>query len=114
MFMVCNHGTCLEVFANPLRMSILELLQKGPKTVNEITSTLDAERTRVSHALMELKKCHVISAQKDGRTITYSLNSNTPLEGKGTFFQLLERHTKHNCHSCHREEQSKNNTRTNA
>lgn len=94
-----NEACCLEVFANPLRMKILDELQKGPKSVTELTKALNVERSRVSHALMDLKKCFVVSAKKDGRTIVYSLNENTPFttKKKGNIIELINHHMNCNC-----------------
>jgi len=71
-------------------------LKEQPKNVTELASTLDIERTRVSHALRELKKCHIIISKKEGRITIYSINENTPLEGEGSLFDLIEQHTKAN------------------
>lgn len=95
-------STCLEVFANKLRMDILMSLKAQPKNVTELAVELDIERTRVSHALRELKKCHIITFRKDGRSTIYSINENTPLEGTGSLFELIKQHTEANCPSCHR------------
>lgn len=90
---------CLEVFANPLRMKILRELQKGSKSVTELTEFIGVERSRVSHALMDLKKCFVVSAKKEGRTMLYSLNKDTPLTTKktGNLIELIDHHIKCNC-----------------
>lgn len=95
-------GTCLEVFANKLRMDILVQLKNKEMNVTELTETLGVERTRISHALKELKLCHIVTAEKNGRQIYYRLNENTPLDNQGSIFDLIEQHTKANCPSCHR------------
>ncbi|MBR9703143.1 winged helix-turn-helix transcriptional regulator [Candidatus Woesearchaeota archaeon] len=99
----CDHSLCLEIFANELRMNIIKQLKEGPKNVTELTETLGVERSRVSHALLELKKCHVITAKKKGRQMIYSLNAGTPISGKGSLFTLVERHIQHNCPTCSRK-----------
>ncbi len=96
------HAGCIEVFANELRLSIVKTLREGPKTVLEITKALDVERTRVSHALKDLAKCHIISMQKNGRNIICSLGKNTPIENTGNLLELVEYHAKNNCTECHK------------
>lgn len=95
-------GTCLEVFANKLRMDVLTLLKKQKMNVTELVDALGVERTRISHALIELKKCHIITGEKNGREIHYRINKNTPLDATGSLFELIDQHTKANCPSCHR------------
>lgn len=98
------HAGCIDVFANELRLSIVKSLQEGPKTVLELAKGLDVERTRVSHALKDLAKCHIIKMQKQGRNIVCSLGENTPLDTKGNLLELVEYHAKNNCESCHKLE----------
>lgn len=100
--MTCQNALCIETFANELRMSLLELLQKSPMNVSSLTKASGAERSRVSHALIELKKCNVIVAERDGRNVFYRLNDNTPLDSKGSLLALIDNHRTHNCHTCHK------------
>ena len=99
-----DYPECLETFANDLRMRILDELREGPKNVTELTTALKLERSRVSHALLELSKCSVIEAQQAGRIRTYRLRSHTPVttKKKGTIFTILDEHRRHNCAVCHK------------
>jgi DNA-binding transcriptional ArsR family regulator len=99
----CDHALCLEIFANELRMHIIKQLQNKPMNVTELTKSTKAERSRVSHALLELKKCNVITAEKQGRQMIYTLNAGTPVTGKGSLFTLVERHVRQNCPTCSRK-----------
>jgi len=96
------HSGCIEVFANELRLSIVKLLQQGPRTVLEIATALEVERTRVSHALKDLAKCHIITMQKSGRNSICSLGKNTPVHTTGNLLELVEHHAKSNCSECHK------------
>jgi DNA-binding transcriptional ArsR family regulator len=62
-----------KLLANDLRLQILCVLEEGPATVTEIMVAVKAEQSRVSHQLSALREHQVISAQRDGRQIEYSL-----------------------------------------
>jgi len=101
---VPDHACCLETFANELRMRLLKELQAGPKNVTQLTAATKVERSRVSHALMELRKCNVVRTEKVGREVLYRLNEGTPLttKAKGSLLQLIEQHAAANCKRCHK------------
>lgn len=70
-----------KLLANDLRLQILCLLQEnGAATVTEIMTALHAEQSRVSHQLSALREYQMISATREGRTITYSLTDPHMME----------------------------------
>ena len=100
--MVCAHARCLEVFANELRLELLQEIQQNPQTATQLAKKTMHERTKIVHALTELKKCHLVSAQRKGKEVYYVLNKHTPLEKKGNILELMEHHAQHNCANCHK------------
>ncbi|MFW5847067.1 MAG: ArsR/SmtB family transcription factor [Nanoarchaeota archaeon] len=63
--------------ANPLKINILTLLRKSPKSVNEISQELKQEQSKISHSLATLNKCHIVEVQQKGKNRIYNLNKNT-------------------------------------
>ena len=51
---------CLSTLSNELRLSIIEELKLGPKSVGELTKKTGEEQSKVSHALQNLKSCGFI------------------------------------------------------
>ena len=69
-------GECsryLKAVADPDRLKIIQCLQSGPKTVGEISRTLDSAIANISHHLGPLKSAGLVTARKDGRFMVYTL-----------------------------------------
>lgn len=66
-----------EALSNQSRLSILNLLRQGPENVGEICLALGLEQTVVSHNLRCLTFCGLVTAERFGRTMVYSLNRDT-------------------------------------
>jgi len=64
-----------------VRMEILEhLKEKSPLTVSEICERLGKEQNLISHHLSCLRNCGLVSAEKDGKNIRYSLKGREILK----------------------------------
>ena len=63
--------------SNESRVDILNLLRKGPKNVGEISGALRIEQTMASHNLKCLAFCGLVTSQRLGKTIEYTLNRET-------------------------------------
>jgi DNA-binding transcriptional ArsR family regulator len=99
-----EHQYCFETLSNPLRLDIIDLLQKGSMNVSQLARATKAERSRVSHALQALRRCHLVQTEKHGREILYGLNMETPIfkEAHGNIFTLIAQHCRTNCAVCAR------------
>lgn len=62
-----------KALAHPLRIRILELLDEGTKSVNEIQSCLNSEGSAVSQQLSILRAKNIVVGIKDGKRVLYSL-----------------------------------------
>ncbi len=71
-----------KVLAAGARLGIIELLKQGPKKVSEICEALGASQPAVSQHLKILKAAGLVSDQKDGYWVSYSLNTAQLLEYK--------------------------------
>ena len=85
------------MIANKLKINIAEDLMQKPMEVTELAEQLNVERSRVSHALLTLKKCHIVEARKNGKSRVYSLNKKTvkPL------MALVDKHVSNYCSHKH-------------
>jgi DNA-binding transcriptional ArsR family regulator len=59
--------------ADPTRLSIVALLLDRPHTVGEIVARLGLRQSRVSNALVCLKWCGYVEAQREGRYVWYAV-----------------------------------------
>jgi len=66
-----------EALSNESRISILNLLRKGPMSVGEISEALGLEQTAVSHNLKCLAFCGLATCEKEGKMRVYELNHET-------------------------------------
>lgn len=64
----------LRVIADPNRLKILCVLQKGSKCVCEIVPAIGISDKLASHHLKQLKKIGLLTEQREGNFIRYSLD----------------------------------------
>jgi len=57
------------------RRDIVELLKSGDKTAGEIADHFNITKPSISHHLDLLKQANIISSEKQGQFIFYSLNA---------------------------------------
>ena len=60
---------------DPTRRSILELLKERDMTAGQIAERFDMSWPSISHHLDLLKKAGLVTAQKEGQFVCYSLNT---------------------------------------
>jgi ArsR family transcriptional regulator, zinc-responsive transcriptional repressor len=84
--------------ANPLKIKIILSLKEKEKNVTEISDELKVEQSKISHALILLKKCNIIKLRKEGKQRFYSLNKKTITP----IFEIIDEHSKSfcNCKEC--------------
>jgi ArsR family transcriptional regulator len=68
-----------RALAHPVRIRILEILVGGGRTVQELQEALKLEQPLVSQQLAVLRNQNVVSAQKAGLSVRYTLRD--PLVG---------------------------------
>lgn len=72
-----------KALAHPLRIRILELLRGGPLSVSHIQDALGAPGSSVSQQLAVLRGRGILTAERRGTTIMYSVTD-------GDLFELLD------------------------
>jgi DNA-binding transcriptional ArsR family regulator len=63
-----------EALAHPTRREILELLKKGSMSAGAIAEHFDVSKPTLSGHFAKLRDAGLIHADKNGTSITYSLN----------------------------------------
>lgn len=68
-------GDVWSALADPTRRKILELLSAGDMTAGEIADNFNMAKPSISHHLSALKNAGLISGEKSGQNIIYSINT---------------------------------------
>ncbi|BAZ04120.1 ArsR/SmtB family transcription factor [Calothrix sp. NIES-3974] len=63
-----------QALSDPLRVSVVELLQKREMCVCDLCDILGVSQSKLSFHLKNLKEAELVHARQEGRWIYYSLN----------------------------------------
>ncbi|MEU6811452.1 metalloregulator ArsR/SmtB family transcription factor [Streptomyces sp. NPDC046831] len=66
----------LQALATPSRLYILARLQEGPSAVGELAEAVGMEASACSHQLRLLRNLGLVTGERRGRSIVYSLYDN--------------------------------------
>lgn len=85
-------GLFFQALANPARMRIVHYLKtsKTGRSVSQICDELGLEQTQGSHALRCLAFCGLVTSARNGKSVIYTLNSETMLP----LLDMVETHLK--------------------
>ncbi len=86
-------GECskyLKAVADPDRLKIIQCLQTGPKTVGEISRTLESAIANISHHLGPLKSAGLVTSRKKGRFVVYTLTPTVLRQGSRSPLNVLD------------------------
>jgi len=67
-------GDVWSALADPTRRKILTLLKAGDLNAGEIAEHFNMTKPSISHHLSQLKQADLVTAQKHGQNMVYSLN----------------------------------------
>lgn len=70
----------LKALADPDRLRIVQCLFKGERSVGDLASHLNEDIAKVSHHLGVLWHANIVSKEKRGRFVVYSLHPEVSLE----------------------------------
>ncbi|QNE38158.1 winged helix-turn-helix transcriptional regulator [Hymenobacter sp. NBH84] len=59
---------------DPTRRAILELLRDGPRTAGDIAEAFHFSKPTISHHLDLLRQADLVTSDKQGQFVTYTLN----------------------------------------
>ena len=81
-----------QALANPARVRIIQYLKtaKSGRSVSQICNELGLEQTQGSHALRCLAFCGLVASARNGKSMIYTLNSETMLP----LLDIVETHLK--------------------
>lgn len=65
-----------KILSDPTRLKILTFLREGEKNVSAICVGLDMEQSAVSHQLKILRENRLVKAQREGKSMFYSLDDH--------------------------------------
>jgi ArsR family transcriptional regulator len=78
-----------RTLGHPVRIRILELLQQGPLAVRDLAAAVEVESSTMSQHLGVLRMTRVVSANRDGGSVVYTLASGEVATLLGAARRLL-------------------------
>lgn len=75
---------------DPTRRQILNLLKEKDLSAGEIAEAFDISKPSISHHLDLLKTAALVSAERDGQFIVYSLDTTALEEATQWIFNLMK------------------------
>lgn len=88
-------GEGFKALADPTRRRILELLRDGDLTAGEIAEHFDISKPSLSHHLATLKSAGLVSDERRGQNIVYSLNTTVMQDLIGWFLGFSQNTEEH-------------------
>lgn len=83
-------NTVFKALSDPTRRKILEYLKDSNMTAGQISDKFNISKPSISHHLNALKNADLISGEKDGQNIIYSLNTTVVQEVMKWFLDFKE------------------------
>jgi len=69
----------IKVLGHPLRIKIVEYLEKGDASVSEIMKSVDVSQPIASQHLLLMKSKGILCSRRDGNVIIYSIKDTMTL-----------------------------------
>ena len=79
-----------NALSDPTRRKILELLSSDDMTAGEIADNFNITKPSISHHLSILKNANLISGEKSGQKIIYSINTTVFQDLMRMFAKFME------------------------
>lgn len=76
---------------DPTRRQILDLLKEKDLSAGEIADAFDISKPSISHHLDLLKNAGLVTSERDGQFIVYSLDTTALEEATQWLFKLMKR-----------------------
>jgi ArsR family transcriptional regulator len=86
------HQAKAELFktlGHPVRVRVLELLCEGPRPVRDLLDAIEVEPSNLSQQLAVLRRAGIVTAHRDGTTVTYALAGGDVSELMGAARRIL-------------------------
>lgn len=88
-------GEGFKALADPTRRRILELLRDSDLTAGELAEHFDISKPSLSHHLATLKSAGLVSDERRGQNIVYSLNTTVMQDLIGWFLGFSQNSEEH-------------------
>ena len=88
-------GEGFKALADPTRRRILQLLRDGDLTAGELAEHFDISKPSLSHHLATLKSAGLVSDERRGQNIVYSLNTTVMQDLIGWFLGFSQNTEEH-------------------
>ena len=82
-------GEGFKALSDPTRRRILELLRDGDKTAGELAEHFDISKPSLSHHLATVRSAGLVSDERHGQNIVYSLNTTVMQDLIGWFMGFV-------------------------
>lgn len=82
-------NTLFKALNDPTRRKILKMLQERDLSAGEIADGFDISKPSISHHLDILKRAQLISGERDGQFIRYSINTTVLEEAANWFLEII-------------------------
>lgn len=86
-----NQNSVFKALSDPSRRKILQLLKERDMTAGEIAECFDISKPSISHHLNLLKQADLVSDERQGQNIYYSLNTTVFQEVLGFFLNFIDK-----------------------
>jgi DNA-binding transcriptional ArsR family regulator len=73
----------LKALADESRLGVVQALLDGPLHVHELGTKLEIEQSLLSHHLRALRSAGLVEAERDGKTVLYSLAAAIAAQRRG-------------------------------
>jgi len=83
----------IKALAHSSRLFIVDMLNKQPRTVGELTEMIGADTSTVSKHLSVLKNAGIVVDEKKGTTVIYTLKCPCILSFIGCIEEVIESNT---------------------
>jgi DNA-binding transcriptional ArsR family regulator len=93
-----SYHNFFEVMGNRTRVSIVESLMRGEKSVSDLCADLKGEQSKVSHSLKRLVQCNFVHSRRQGKQVFYALNKETIVP----ILKSVDKHVAKHCATCGR------------
>lgn len=81
-------ASLLKVLADETRLAVVERLLDGPQNVSQINQQLQVEQTLLSHHLKVLREAGLVTSERDGKRVVYSLAASVQGKRRGRAINL--------------------------
>ena len=85
-----DDGEGFKALADPTRRRILELLRAGDMTAGELAEHFDISKPSLSHHLATLRNAGLVTDDRHGQNIVYSLNTTVMQDLVGWFMGFAD------------------------